>query len=139
MLESLVSDILVRVVGLYLVGITPETVILGVWGGDLSLRDLTFRPDALAVLLGTLGLDLPVTCPAGSVGSLALCVPWKALRSSSVVLTIRDLVVVASPVSDGDQAALTARDARLKAAHLQADDALRGTKFSVLATACLAR
>lgn len=139
MLESLVSDILVRVVGLYLVGITPETVSLGVWGGDLSLRDLTVRPDALAVLLETLGLDLPVTCLAGNVGSLTLCVPWKALRSSSVVLTIRDLVVVASPVSDGDQAALAARDARLKAAHLQADDALRDAKFSVRATARLAR
>ena len=81
MLESLVSDILVRDVGPYLVGITPDTVSLGVWGGDLSLRDLAVRPDALAVLLETLGLDLPVTCLAGNVGSLTLCVPWKALRS----------------------------------------------------------
>lgn len=140
MLERLVADVLVRVLGQYLVGITPSTVSLGVWGGNLDLHKLAVRPDALAVLLETLGLDLPVTCIAGSVGSLQLRVPWKALRSQPVVLVIRDLVVVASPVSDGDQVALELRDARLKAARLEADDALREARFSVrAATARLTR
>lgn len=140
MLERLVADVLVRVLGQYLVGITPSTVSLGVWGGNLELHKLAVRPDALAVLLETLGLDLPVTCIAGTVGSLILRVPWKALRSQPVILTVRDLVVVASPVSDGDQSALEQRDARLKAARLEADDALREANFSVRAvTARLAQ
>lgn len=133
-------DVLVRVLGQYLVGITPSTVSLGVWGGNLELYNLAVRPDALAVLLETLGLDLPVTCIAGTVGNLILRVPWKALRSQPVILTVRDLVVVASPVSDGDQKALEQRDARLKAARLEADDALRAARFSVrAATARLAQ
>lgn len=132
-MQRLVSDVLVRVLGQYVHGITPETVSVGVWSGCLQLYKLAVRPDALAVLFETLGLDLPVTVTAGNIGTLSLSVPWKALRSSPVVLSIRDFVVVASPVSDGDQEALSLRDARLKAARLETDAAVREAHFSVRA------
>jgi vacuolar protein sorting-associated protein 13A/C len=131
MLERLVSDLLVRVLGQYVHGITPETVRVGVWSGDLELHQLALRPDALAVLFETLGLDLPVTVSAGFIGTLSLKVPWKAMRSSPVLLSVKDLSLVASPVSDGDQEALAQREARLKAARLDTDDAVREARLSV--------
>jgi Vacuolar sorting-associated protein 13, N-terminal/N-terminal region of Chorein or VPS13 len=134
MLERLVADILVRILGQYVAGITPETVNFGVWSGHLELHRLALRPEALAFLFETLGLDLPVTVIAGYVGTLTLRAPWKALRSSPVILSIHDLTVVAAPVSDGDQEALTQREARLKIAHLETDDALRRARASVPAS-----
>lgn len=135
MLEKLVADVLVRVLGQYVHGITADTVRVGVWSGHLTLERLALRPDALAILFESLGLDLPVTVIAGYVGNLTLHVPWKALRSEPVVLSVDDLSVVAAPVSDGDQEALSQRDLRLKASRLATDDAFRQARESVRAAA----
>jgi Vacuolar sorting-associated protein 13, N-terminal/N-terminal region of Chorein or VPS13 len=131
MLERLIADILVRILGQYVTGISPESVSVGVWSGHLELHRLALRPEALAILFETLGLDLPVTVIAGYIGTLTLRVPWKALRSAPVVLSIHDLTVVAAPVSDGDQEALAKRDTRLRTAHLEMDDTLRQARASV--------
>ncbi|KAI0564764.1 Vacuolar protein sorting-associated protein 13 second [Gracilaria domingensis] len=131
MLEGIVSDGLVRLLGSYVDGLNRESIRLGVWRGDLELKNLRLRPDALAVLFETLGLDLPVTVTAGYIGLLRLEVPWKRLRSAPVRIFMHDVTVVASPVSDGDQSALELRDKRLKAARLATDEAIRDAKFSV--------
>lgn len=131
MLESIVADVLVRVLGSYVDGLNKESIRVGVWRGDLELKHLRLRPDALAVLFETLGLDLPVTVTAGYVGLLRLKVPWNSLRSAPVRIFMHDVTVIASPVSDGDQKALELRDRRLKAARLATDEALRDAKFSV--------
>lgn len=131
MLEGIVADVLVRVLGSYVDGLNRESIRVGVWQGDLELNNLRIRPDALAILFETLGLDLPVTVTAGYIGHLRLEVPWKTLRSAPVRIFMRDVNVVASPVSDGDQSALELRERRLKAARLSTDDAVRDAKFSV--------
>eukprot|EP00178_Gracilaria_changii_P005588 TRINITY_DN1932_c0_g1_i1.p1 TRINITY_DN1932_c0_g1~~TRINITY_DN1932_c0_g1_i1.p1 ORF type:complete len:4003 (-),score=421.76 TRINITY_DN1932_c0_g1_i1:2311-14319(-) len=131
MLEGIVSDGLVRLLGSYVDGLNRESIRLGVWQGDLELKNLRLRPDALAVLFESLGLDLPVTVTAGYIGLLRLEVPWKRLRSAPVRIFMHDVTVVASPVSDGDQSALELRDKRLKAARLATDEAIRDAKFSV--------
>lgn len=131
MLEGIIADVLVRVLGSYVDGLNRESIRVGVWRGDLELNNLRIRPDALAILFETLGLDLPVTVTAGYIGHLRLEVPWKALRSSPVRIFMRDVNVVASPVSDGDQSALELRERRLKAARLATDEAVRDAKFSV--------
>lgn len=131
MLEGIVADVLVRVLGSYVDGLNRESIRVGVWQGDLELHNLRLRPDALAILFETLGLDLPVTVTAGHIGLLRLEVPWKQLRSAPVRIFMRDLTVVASPVSDGDQSALELREQRLKSARLATDEAVRDAKFSV--------
>ncbi len=131
MLERLVSEILVKILGSYLDGINRENVSFGVWAGDLELRGLRIRSEALAVLFETMALDLPVTVTAGYVGLLRLEVPWKRLRSAPVRIVMNDVTVVASPVSDGDQAELEVREKRLKAARLATDEAVRDAKFSM--------
>lgn len=131
MLEGIVADVLVRVLGSYVDGLNKESIRVGVWRGDLELKHLRLRPDALAVLFETLGLDLPVTVTAGYIGLLRLEVPWKTLRSAPVRIFMHDVTVVASPVSDGDQSALELRERRLKVARLATDEAVRDAKFSV--------
>lgn len=130
-LEGIVADVLVRVLGSYVDGLNKESIRVGVWRGDLELKSLRLRPDALAVLFESLGLDLPVTVTAGYIGLLRLEVPWKSLRSAPVRIFMHDVTVVASPVSDGDQSALELREKRLKAARLATDEAVRDAKFSV--------
>lgn len=131
MLEGIVSDILVRVLGSYVDGLNKESIRVGVWRGHLELENLRLRPDALAVLFESLGLDLPVTVTSGYIGLLRLEVPWKSLRTAPVRIFMHEVNIVASPVSDGDQSALEQRDLRLKAARLATDEALREAKFSV--------
>lgn len=131
MLERIIADVLVRVLGSYVDGLNKESIRVGIWQGDMELRHLRLRPEALAVLFETLGLDLPVTVTAGYIGLLRLEVPWNSLRSAPVRIFMHDVTVVASPVSDGDQTALEERDQRLKAARLTTDEALRDAKFSV--------
>lgn len=131
MLEGIVADVLVRVLGSYVDGLNRESIRVGVWRGDLELNNLRLRQDALAILFETLGLDLPVTVTAGYIGLLRLEVPWKSLSSAPVRIFMRDVNVVASPVSDGDQSALESRERRLKAARLATDEAVRDAKFSV--------
>lgn len=130
-LEGIVADVLVRVLGSYVDGLNKESIRVAVWRGDLELKSLRLRPDALAVLFEGLGLDLPVTVTAGYIGLLRLEVPWKSLRSAPVRIFMHDVTVVASPVSDGDQSALELREKRLKAARLATDEAVRDAKFSV--------
>ena len=112
-------------------GLNKQSIRVGVWRGDLELKDLKLRPDALAVFFENLGLDLPVTVTAGHIGLLRLEVPWKSLRSAPVRIIMHDVTVVASPVSDGDQTALELREQRLKAARLATDEVVRDAKFSM--------
>lgn len=131
MLEGLVADVLTRVLGQYVDGLSRESIRVGVWGGQLALRNLTLKPEAVAVLFETLGLDLPVTVTAGFVGLLRVEVPWNRLRSAPVKVLIEGLTIAASPVSDGDQKALEERALRLKKARLAGDDVIRDAKWSV--------
>lgn len=131
MLEGIVADVLVRILGSYVDGLNVESIRVGVWRGALELTHLCLRPDALAVLFETLGLDLPVTVTAGYIGILRLEVPWKTLRSAPVRIFMHEDTFVASPVTDGDQTALELRERRLKAAKLATDEAVRDAKFSV--------
>ena len=59
--------------------------------GDVVLRNLRLRPDALS------GLGLPVAVRAGLCGSLTLKLPWSKLGSSPVVLSLDRVYLLAAP------------------------------------------
>jgi vacuolar protein sorting-associated protein 13A/C len=90
MFESIVSDILVKSLGKY-IELDASQLSLGVWSGDVQLRDLVLRPDALA------SLNLPIAIKYGTIGRLTLKVPWKSLRSSPVIVEISDVVLLVTP------------------------------------------
>lgn len=134
MLESLLADVLTRVLGQYVHGIDRDSIRFGVWGGNLELTGLALRPEALAVLFESLGLALPVTVHSGFIGLLSLEVPWKRLSSAPVRVTLQQLTVFASPVSAASASsadALDAREARIKRARLDTDDAVRQARYGV--------
>jgi vacuolar protein sorting-associated protein 13A/C len=59
MFESVVSDLLVKYLGKYIRNLDSKNLSLGIWGGDVVLKDLEISPDALA------GFNLPVALRHG--------------------------------------------------------------------------
>jgi vacuolar protein sorting-associated protein 13A/C len=47
MFEGIVSDLLVKHLGKYIKNLDPSKLSLGIWGGDVVLKDLEIVPDAL--------------------------------------------------------------------------------------------
>lgn len=133
MLESVLADILARVLGQYLEGIDRDHVRFGAWSGHIELRSVALRPEALAVLFETLGVALPVSVQSGSIGLLRLVVPWKSISSSPVKIFLQDVTLTARPVrADGsDDSQLENRQHRIKRAKLDTDDAVREASWDV--------
>lgn len=133
MLESVLADVLTRVLGQYLEGIDRDSVRFGAWSGLVELRRVALRPEALAVLFETLGMDLPVTVEAGFIGLLRLQVPWNAIGTTPVQILMEDITVMARPVrGDGsDDSELRIRERRITRARLNTDDAVREASWGV--------
>lgn len=133
MLESVLADVLTRVLGQYLEGIDREHVRFGAWSGLVELHTVALRPEALAVLFETLGIALPVSVESGFIGLLRLVVPWKSIGSSPVQIYLQDVTLVAQPVrGDGsDDSQLELRERRIKRAKLDTDDAVREASWDV--------
>lgn len=133
MLESVLADVLTRVLGQYLQGIDRDSVHFGAWNGLIELRGVALRPEALAVLFETLGMALPVTVEAGFIGLLRLVVPWNAIGTTPVQIHMHDVTIIARPIrGDGsDDSQLRIRDRRIKRAKLNTDDAVREASWGV--------
>lgn len=70
MFENLVVDTLTRLLGDYIIGLDGSRVQVGVWNGDLQLRNLELRPEAISVLFESIGIDMPIVVNASSVDLL---------------------------------------------------------------------
>eukprot|EP00955_Chlamydomonas_euryale_P000303 3506-Chlamydomonas_euryale.AAC.6 len=66
MFEAQVAFYLNQYLGKYLSGLDAESLKISVWAGDVQLRNLSLRPEALA------DLELPITVKAGLLGKLTL-------------------------------------------------------------------
>ena len=66
MFEAQVAYYLNQFLGKYVYGLDPQSLKISVFKGDVSLRNLRLKPEALA------DLDLPITVKAGLLGSLTL-------------------------------------------------------------------
>ncbi|KAI4370200.1 hypothetical protein MLD38_018571 [Melastoma candidum] len=94
MFEAHVLLLLKRYLGEYVQGLSAEALRISVWNGDVVLRDLKLKAEALN------SLELPVTVKAGFIGTITLKVPWKSLGKEPVVVLIDRVFVLAHPVSD---------------------------------------
>lgn len=133
MLESLLADVLTRVLGQYVSGIDRDSISFGVWGGCLELRDLTLRAESVALIGEKFGLEIPVTAVAGCIGLLRITVPWKSLASTPVTIHVEHLTVVARPVTGDHTGAseLANRERRLCRSKLDTDDAVREAAWTM--------
>ncbi|KAK8499441.1 hypothetical protein V6N12_012495 [Hibiscus sabdariffa] len=95
MFEAHVLYLLRRYLGEYVHGLSLEALKISVWKGDVVLKNLNLKAEALN------SLNLPVTVKAGFVGTIILKVPWKRLGKKPVIVLIDRVFVLAHPVLDG--------------------------------------
>ncbi|OMP86452.1 Vacuolar protein sorting-associated protein 13 [Diplodia seriata] len=96
MLEGLVANLLNRFLGMYVQNFDPKQLNVGIWSGDVKLRDLELRREALDQL------HLPLNVVQGHLGSLTLSIPWSNLRGKPVRVSIEDVFLLAAPREDAD-------------------------------------
>ncbi|XP_054740711.1 intermembrane lipid transfer protein Vps13 [Anastrepha obliqua] len=89
--ESVVTDVLNKVLGDYVENLDKNQLKIGIWGGDVVLNNLKVKENALDEL------DLPLQLVYGFLGKLVLKIPWKNLYSQPVVAQIEDLYMLVSP------------------------------------------
>ena len=117
LLENVVANALQNLVGRYFYGVEKNKLKLSVLSGDLVLRNLRVRTDALSSLL------LPFKVKWGLVREFRLNVPWKALGRESVRITIDEVLVLVEPIKEWDhteylQMARKAKEEKVEAALL---------------------
>lgn len=96
MLEGLVANLLNRFLGIYVKNFDAKQLNIGIWSGDVKLRNLELRREALDQL------RLPLNVVAGHLGQLTLSIPWSNLRGKPVKVDIEDVFLLAAPKEDAD-------------------------------------
>jgi vacuolar protein sorting-associated protein 13A/C len=94
MLEDQVAYLLQRYLGNYVRGLNKEALKISVWQGDVELKNMQLKPEALNAL------KLPVRVKAGFLGSVKLKVPWTRLGQEPVVVYLDRIFVLAEPATD---------------------------------------
>ena len=89
MLEGYITPLLMSYIDKYVRNIKPSDLQLSFWGGDAVLRNLELRVDVLEK-----ELHIPLEFTSGRIRELTLHIPWNAIISSPVEVTIKDLELV---------------------------------------------
>ncbi|KAJ8645273.1 hypothetical protein MRB53_007021 [Persea americana] len=95
MFEAHALHLLRKYLGEYVQGLSTEALRISVWNGDVVLKDLRLKAEALN------SLKLPVIVKAGFIGTITLKVPWKGLGKEPVIVLIDRLFLLAHPAPDG--------------------------------------
>ncbi|OQE23254.1 hypothetical protein PENSTE_c009G01087 [Penicillium steckii] len=96
MLEGVVANLLNRFLGIYVKNFDATQLNIGIWSGDVKLRNLELRREALDQL------HLPLNVVEGHLGQLTLSIPWSNLRGKPVKVDIEDVFLLAAPKEDAD-------------------------------------
>ncbi|KAI1770524.1 vacuolar protein sorting-associated protein 13 [Hypoxylon cercidicola] len=121
MLEGLVAGLLNRFLGMYVKNFDPAQLKVGIWSGDVKLRNLELRKEALDQL------KLPINVMEGHLGELTLVIPWANLRGAPVKVFIEDVFLLASPKEEAayDEDEEERRGQRLKMEKLDSAEILK--------------
>ena len=90
MLEGYITPLLMSYIDKYIKNIKPSDLQVSFWGGDAVLRNLELRLDVLEQVLD----GFPLEIKSGHIRELSIHLPWNAIASSSVEITIQDLELV---------------------------------------------
>ncbi|KAI9821337.1 MAG: hypothetical protein M1826_000708 [Phylliscum demangeonii] len=121
MLEGLVAGLLNRFLGMYLRNFDSKQLNVGIWSGDVKLRNLELRQEALDQL------RLPINVVEGHVGLLTLSIPWSNLKGKPVKVFIEDVYLLAAPKEDAEynEEEEAKREHALKMERLESAEMLR--------------
>ncbi|CAG9865247.1 unnamed protein product [Phyllotreta striolata] len=89
--QSALSYLLNKYLGEFVENLDEKQLNVGIWGGNIELKDLIIRPSALEEL------DIPVQCTYGKIGKLILKIPWKSLYTERTIITVEDVYFLAQP------------------------------------------
>lgn len=96
MLEGLVATLLNRFLGMYVKNFDANQLQVGIWNGEVSLKNMELRREALDQL------KLPVNVVEGHVGNLTLTLPLSNLRGKPVKVSIDEVFLLAAPREDAE-------------------------------------
>ncbi|XP_043479643.1 vacuolar protein sorting-associated protein 13 isoform X2 [Leptopilina heterotoma] len=91
--ESIVADLLNKVLGEYIQNLDCTQLKLSLWGGDVVLKDLLINESALDML------DLPIKLEYGRLGKLVLKIPFKDMWNGQIDAVVEDLFILIVPTS----------------------------------------
>ena len=123
MLEGVLAGVLNRVLAAYVDGLNTKQLNVGIWSGDVTLRNLRLKASALD------RLRLPIDVREGYLGQLTLSIPWSNLKSKPVRVLVENVSLLAVPRDASvelDPAEEDAREQALKQVRLQQAEMLVG-------------
>ncbi|XP_051160676.1 intermembrane lipid transfer protein Vps13 isoform X3 [Leptopilina boulardi] len=91
--ESIVAELLNKVLGEYIQNLDCTQLKLSLWGGDVVLTDLLINESALDML------DLPIKLEYGRLGKLVLKIPFKDMWNGQIDAIVEDLFILIVPTS----------------------------------------
>ncbi|XP_066591225.1 intermembrane lipid transfer protein Vps13 isoform X2 [Prorops nasuta] len=91
--ESIVTELLNKVMGEYIQNLDYTQLKLSLWGGDVVLKDLLIKETALDVL------NLPIKLEYGRLGKLILKIPFKDMWNGQIDAIIEELFILIVPTS----------------------------------------
>ena len=93
-LETQVANLLEKVLGPFVIGLDKQSLNLSVWSGEVLLRDLQLRTEALDAL------PIPVKAIGGTVGEVRVTVPWRRLGKEPLIISIDRVFLLVGPRAD---------------------------------------
>ncbi|XP_071466561.1 intermembrane lipid transfer protein VPS13A-like isoform X3 [Marmota flaviventris] len=91
--ELVVVEVLNRFLGDYVVNLDTSQLSLGIWKGDVALKNLEVKENALSQL------DVPFKVKVGHIGNLKLRIPWKNLYTQPFEAVLEDIYLLIVPSS----------------------------------------
>lgn len=79
MAKAYLSAVLEQTLGKYVNGISSDSHSVGLWKGDVVLKHLTLKPEAITAFL-----DIPYHLLESTIEKVHIVVPWNALNSKSI-------------------------------------------------------
>ncbi|KAF9963917.1 hypothetical protein BGZ65_006327 [Modicella reniformis] len=96
MFESLVAGLLNQFVGPYVTNLNVNQLNIGIWNGDVKLKNLRLKKDALDKF------NLPIDVVEGYLGELTLSIPWSNLKSTPVKVYVNNVYLLCAPKGESE-------------------------------------
>lgn len=91
--ESVAVELVNYVLGDYVENLDTSQLKLGIWGGDINLKDLDIKQSAID------DLDLPFRVAYGHIDKLTLKIPWQSLYNATYSANVEGIYLIIVPKS----------------------------------------
>lgn len=123
MFESIVATVLNRLLGAYVENFDAKQLDIGIWSGDVRLKNLILKKESLDKF------KFPLDVNFGHLGELTLQIPWSNLKGKPVKVIVEDVYLLAAPIilNEYDAAEDERREQQLKQDKLRDWEAVQST------------